>query len=217
MHAMTDDVKRPYRSRRRAESAEQTRELIHDAAARLFVARGVSATTMRQVAAEAGVAERTVYNAFPTKTTLFNEVVNIAIVGDDLPVPVADRTSFTDLVTETDPRRAATLYVTFGVALFERAGDHIMAAIESAGADADMREFCDRSAAANRANMLTLAQAWSDNGLLRPHLDAESAADLLHTLGSPHVYHLLCRLRDWSADRYCEWLIETLLTTVLRS
>ncbi|MFC0545667.1 TetR/AcrR family transcriptional regulator [Kutzneria chonburiensis] len=211
---MSDDVKRPYRSRRRAESAEQTRGLIRAAAARLFVARGVSATTMRQVAAEAGVAERTVYTAFPTKTALFNEVVNIATVGDDLPVPVAERTSFTDLFTETDPRRAATLCVTYGTALFERAGDLIMAAIESAGADADMREFCDRSAAANRANMGALAQAWSENGLLRQ--DADTAADLLHTLCSPHVHHLLCRQQGWSAERYRDWLIDTLLTTVFR-
>ena len=211
---MSDDVKRPYRSRRRAESAEQTRGLIRAAAARLFVARGVSATTMRQVAAEAGVAERTVYTAFPSKTALFNEVVNIATVGDDLPVPVAERTSFTDLFTETDARRAATLCVTFGTALFERAGDLIMAAIESAGADADMREFCDRSAAANRANMRALAQAWSENGLLR--LDADTAADLLHTLCSPHVHHLLRRQQGWSAERYRDWLIDTLLTTVFR-
>jgi AcrR family transcriptional regulator len=211
---MSDDVKRPYRSRRRAESAGQTREQIRAAAARLFVARGVSATTMRQVAAEAGVAERTVYTAFPTKTALFNEVVNIATVGDDLPVSVADRVAFTDLFTETDARRATTLCVTFAADLFERAGDLIMAAIESAGADADMREFCDRSAAANRANMLALAQAWSDNGLLR--LDPDSAADLLHTLCSPHVHHLLCRQQGWSADRYRDWLIETLLTTVFK-
>jgi AcrR family transcriptional regulator len=215
MHSMTDDVKRPYRSRRRAESAGQTRELIRAAAARLFVERGVSATTMRQVAAEAGVAERTVYTAFPTKTALFNEVVNIATVGDELPIPVAERAGFTDLFTETDPRRAATLCVTFATALFERAGDLIMAAIESSGADADMREFCDRSAAANRANMLTLTQAWSRNDLLRPHLDPDSAADLLHTLASPHVYNLLRRQQGWSADRYRDWLIDTLLATVL--
>lgn len=213
---MTDDVKRPYRSRRRAESAEQTRALIRAAAARLFVAQGVSATTMRQVAAEAGVADRTVYTAFPSKTALFNEVVNIATVGDDLPIAVADRPAFTDLFTETDARRVAELCVGFGAALFERAGDLIMAAVESSGADPDMREFCDRSSAANKANMLTLAQAWSDNGLLRDHLDADTAATLLHTLGSPHMHHLLRRDQGWSAERYQEWLINTLLATVFK-
>ncbi|MEV6609880.1 TetR family transcriptional regulator [Kutzneria sp. NPDC051319] len=212
---MSDDVKRPYRSRRRAETAEQTRGLIRAAAARLFVARGVSVTTMRQVAAEAGVAERTVYTAFPTKTALFNEVVDIATAGDELPVTIADRAAFTDLFTETDPRLAATLCVTFGTALLERAGDLIMAAVESSGADADMREFCDRGAATNRANMLTLAQAWFDNGLLRPHLDPDAAADVLHTLMSPHVHNLLRRQQGWPVDRYRAWLVDNLLAMVL--
>jgi AcrR family transcriptional regulator len=214
MRSMSDDVKRPYRSRRRAESAEQTRELIRAAAARLFVTRGVTATTMRQVAAEAGVAERTVYTAFPTKTVLFNEVVNVATAGDDRPMAVADRPAFTDLLTATDPRRAAELCVGFGTELLERAGDLIMAAIESSGADADMREFGERSSAANRANMLTLAQAWERNGLLR--VDAESAASQLHTLCSPHVHHLLRRDQGWSVDRYRAWLTDMLLATVLR-
>ncbi|GAA3434596.1 TetR/AcrR family transcriptional regulator [Kutzneria kofuensis] len=213
---MSDDVKRPYRSRRRAESAEQTRDLIRAAAARLFVTQGVSATTMRQVAAEAGVAERTVYTAFPTKAVLFNEVVNIATAGDDLPIAVANRPGFADCLAATDPRRAAELAVDFGTAVLERAGDLIMAAIESSGADADMREFCDRGAANHQANMLALAQAWERNGLLRDHLDATAAGALLHTLGSPHVHHLLRRQQDWPAERYRDWFIDTLLATVLK-
>ena len=127
---------------------------------------------------------------------------------------MADRPAFTDMFTETDPRRVAALAVGFATALFERAGDLIMAAIESSGADPDMREFCERSSAANGANMLALAQAWEGNGLLR--VDAESAAAQLHTLCSPHVHHLLRRDQGWSAERYQEWLITTLLATVLR-
>jgi AcrR family transcriptional regulator len=216
MRSMSDDVKRPYRSRRRAESAGQTRDLIRTAAARLFVTQGVAATTMRQIAAEAGVAERTVYTAFPTKALLFNEVVNVATVGDELPVAVADRPSFTDQLTETDPRRAAELTAGFGTALLERAGDLVMAAIESSGADADMREFSERGSDATKANMLALAQAWAGNGLLRENLDADAAGALLYTLASPHVHHLLRRQQGWSAERYQEWLIETLLATVLK-
>jgi AcrR family transcriptional regulator len=216
MRSMTDDVKRPYRSRRRAESAEQTRQLIRAAAEGLFVSRGVIATTMRQVAAEAGVAERTVYTAFPTKAALFDEVVNIATAGDDRPVAVAQRPAFTDLFEETDPRRAAELCVGFGSELLERAGDLIMAAIESSGADSDMRAFCDRGAAAHQANMLALAEAWDDHGLLRDGLCPEAAAGLLHTLISPHVHHLLRRQQGWPVEAYRAWLIDTLLATVLR-
>ena len=98
---MNEQVNRTYRSPRRAESARQTRELIRSAAARLFTDQGISATTMRQIAKEAGVAERTVYTAFPTKTALFNEVVDVRTVGDELPIPVSDRAEFTAAQAET--------------------------------------------------------------------------------------------------------------------
>ncbi|HEX5406405.1 MAG TPA: helix-turn-helix domain-containing protein [Pseudonocardiaceae bacterium] len=59
---MADPVKRAYRSPARA----ATRARIREAATRLFVAQGYVATTLRQVAAAAGVGERTLYDAFPS-------------------------------------------------------------------------------------------------------------------------------------------------------
>lgn len=213
---MSENVKRAYRSPRRVEAAQETRKLIRAAAARLFVAQGVSATSMRQIAEAAGVAERTVYSVFPTKALLFNEVVNIAVVGDEQPVPVAGRADFTAAFTATDPAVAVTILVEFGCALLDRAGDLIMAAIESAGADPDMREFNDRSSEAMTANMLAVAKAWKRNGLLRPGLDPKSAAAMLYTLSSPHVYHLMRRRQGWTTRRYRDWLQANIMSTVMR-
>jgi AcrR family transcriptional regulator len=216
MHRMTEPVKRPYQSRRRADAAQQTRQLIRDAAAELFVRQGISATTMRQVAAAAGVAERTVYTAFPNKTALFNEVIDIATVGDELPVPVARRAEFTAALTESEPARAARQVVDYGSALLERAGALVMAAIESSGADPDMREFCERGATATAANLLTVTQAWQESGLLRDGMDPERARAILYTLASPHVHHLLRHDQGWDVRRYRDWLMETITRTVLR-
>jgi AcrR family transcriptional regulator len=49
----------------------QTRELIAEAARRLFEERGFDAVTVADVAREAEVAEKTVFNYFPTKEDLF--------------------------------------------------------------------------------------------------------------------------------------------------
>jgi AcrR family transcriptional regulator len=49
----------------------QTRELIAEAARRLFEERGFEAVTVADVAREAEVAEKTVFNYFPTKEDLF--------------------------------------------------------------------------------------------------------------------------------------------------
>ncbi len=53
---------------------EQTREQILDAALSLFLQQGYNGTSMRQIAAEAGIALGGIYNHFPNKEELFRQV-----------------------------------------------------------------------------------------------------------------------------------------------
>jgi AcrR family transcriptional regulator len=55
----------------RERKKEETRQLIADTARRLFAKRGFESVTVAEVAREANVAEKTVYNYFPTKEDLF--------------------------------------------------------------------------------------------------------------------------------------------------
>ena len=82
---------RRYRSPRREQQARRTRARIIAAAARRFLAYGYAATTMRAVAADAGVALPTVELAFGTKARLLKAVIDVAIAGDDEPVPMLAR------------------------------------------------------------------------------------------------------------------------------
>src|SRR6476469_8560969 len=86
-----DTVKRRYDSPARAQAALETRRRIRAAAADLFVASGYAATSMRAIAAAAGVSERTVFLAFPTKAVLLGECVRAAIRGDDEDTPLLAR------------------------------------------------------------------------------------------------------------------------------
>ena len=51
----------------RERKKQQARELIAETARRLFVERGFEGVTVAEIAREADVAEKTVFNYFPTK------------------------------------------------------------------------------------------------------------------------------------------------------
>lgn len=54
---------------------EKTRQVIVDTAHRLFVEQGYAATSMRQIAEQSGLALGGIYNHFPNKEAIFEEVI----------------------------------------------------------------------------------------------------------------------------------------------
>ena len=130
----------------------------------LFVEQGYALTTMRHVADEAEVSERTVYLVFPTKLDLFGEVIGVAMAGDDRPIPIAQRPEFREALDEQDGARALELSVDGAVALLERAGAVIMAGYESAGADEGLRTAARGGEAARAQDLRMVAQALATHG-----------------------------------------------------
>src|SRR3954465_5379256 len=87
------DRKRVYNSPLRAEQAQRTRTAVLDAAGRCFLDNGYAATTMKDVAAEAGVSVQTVFG-LGSKASLLLACVDRAVVGDDEETPLAQRELF---------------------------------------------------------------------------------------------------------------------------
>ena len=85
--------------------------LICAAAQRLFSTKGYIATSIAEIAAEAGVARPTVFAAIGPKPLILKAVVDQAMAGDDAPVPVATRPWFTEAFDEPDPARSLDLHV----------------------------------------------------------------------------------------------------------
>src|SRR4051795_2047322 len=73
----------------RERKKQRTRELIADTARRLFAERGFEAVTVAEVAREAEVAEKTVFNYFPTKEDLFYS--RLEAFEDELLTAIRDR------------------------------------------------------------------------------------------------------------------------------
>ena len=88
---MSPSVKprRRYDSSQGQEQARQTRWVVLQAARQLFLEDGFAATTMPAIAATAGVSVQTVYKTFGNKPRLAKAVFDVAIAGDDEPVPVS--------------------------------------------------------------------------------------------------------------------------------
>ncbi len=90
--------------RRTKEAAERTRQNIFDAGLRVFSRKGFAATTMKDIAAEAGITRGAIYWHFRNKEEFFTEIVsrlsnyheailNSATEGD-LPFPETIRSTF---------------------------------------------------------------------------------------------------------------------------
>src|SRR5215203_5838597 len=107
---MMERVKsRPYDSSRRRAQAAATRRDILEAAQRLFEPQGYAATTMAAIAAEAGVAVKTVYLAFETKSGVLRALWNLLLRGDRDDLPVAQQEWYREVVEEPDPERQLRL------------------------------------------------------------------------------------------------------------
>lgn len=79
---------RPYRLGKRAIEKQATRTRIIEAAVDLYGERGISQTSMQQVAARADVAPATVFNHFPSRADLDQAIVDRAL--DEMAAPDAD-------------------------------------------------------------------------------------------------------------------------------
>ena len=216
MTDIPEDVKarRPYRSERRREQAEETRERVLEAAARLFGQRGFESATIAAIAAEAGVAPETVYAGFRNKRTLLGELIRRAVRGVE-GAPVPQQSGPRALAAVTDQREQLRLFAADVSLRLERVGPLVEVLTTAALSEPELAGLLAKIHSERLANLRALVAALSANGPLRQ--DAEAALDTVWALASPDLYRLLTQTRAWSREAYCEWLSDALAVLLLRS
>jgi AcrR family transcriptional regulator len=214
---MSERVKatRRYDSTRRREQAAATRLEILEAAQRLFERDGYVATTMAVVAAEAGVALKTVYLAFETKAGLLRALWHLRLRGDEADVPIAERQWYRDVMAEPDPERQLRLGAHNARLVKERAGKLMRVMRDAAGSDADCAELWRRIQDDFLANQRAVVDTIEVKGALAAGLDAARAADILWTLNHPDVWHLLVGERGWTPQQWEQWFADTVCAQLL--
>lgn len=207
---------RPYASPVRAEQADATRRRVVRAAASLFRRGGYAATSVAAVARDANVSAQTVYNSFGTKAALLKAAYDVAIVGDDDLVPLAERPEVVALYAERDAVDFLRGYAALGRSVAERIGPLALQINAGAAAgDPDLVVLRDTTDAERLVGTSMVAARVAELGALRTGLTVEAARDRIWALNSIEVWHLLTDRRGWSGQEYAAWVGDQMVAAVL--
>jgi AcrR family transcriptional regulator len=193
----------------RQRQALWTRRLIVDAARKLFLERGYTATTMDAIAKEAGVAVSTVYAAYKNKRAI------LRAIREAWHEQTRARELNEEASRQPDPEQRLRM-VSHAARRQWETGGAVVAVYQGAAA-------ADREAAAELREALRGRRAALDRvvegmeAALRPGLDAARAAAVLRALCHAEVYRELVEDSGWSPEEYEAWLSQTLKEQLLPS
>ncbi len=207
---MADVKRRPYRSTIRRGDAPA---LICTAAYRLFSEKGYLATSIEDIAAEAGVARPTIFTAVGPKATILRLVVDQALAGDDEPLPIAQRPWWREAVEEPDPVRSIELHARNMCLINQRAALVLRALEVAASVDAEVAEVWERFQRQRHDGVNEFAVALTRKTNRVRH-DENTITDTLCMLAAD-AYLRLVRDAGWPVERYQDWLTDVLLRLFL--
>jgi AcrR family transcriptional regulator len=210
------DVKRSYASPLRRAQAAATRRAIIDAASALFIERGYVATSMEAIADAAGVSRATVFSSVGGKKTLLKTAYDVALVGDDEPIPFPLRPASLAVRAQSDPRRYLVGYAGLIVEVAGRLAPIYEAVRGAASADPEVRDVFEAIGTERRIGAGNVVRDLLAKGAtLRDGLDEEAAADVLWVLNDAGLYHLLVHRRGWTPERFATWVADAMQRELL--
>ena len=193
----------------RRERARATRLRIIKAAYTLFCERGYEGATMADIAAAAGVAVQTVYFTFHTKSELLSRTYDVAVMGEDDPLPPERQAWYLRMQAEPDLNVALAQVVNGIGTILIRATPLDTVVRASAGSDpetARVRAFHERWRAEGYRALLDVLRQKSE---LRAGVTPERATQLLLFYLGMDVYRVLVLDFGWAHDAWVEWTVAT--------
>jgi AcrR family transcriptional regulator len=200
----TEVARRAYRSPLRAAQAGQTRLAILAVATRLFEEQGWAGTGMRDIARAAQVSVETVYANFGSKAQLLKQAVDMAIVGDDEPVPLNERPEFLALSQgDLSARAAATGRLLAGL---RRRGARLERVVEQAApSDPELAALLDAGWGTQRHDL------YAGLAAVAQREPTKAEVDEMFAVLSSDVYLLLTETCGWTDDAYQSWVATTVV------
>jgi AcrR family transcriptional regulator len=193
------------------------RAAVIDAARTLFLERGYGTTTIEAISGLSDVPPATVYRLFSSKRGILKAILDVSIVGDDEPVPLADRPHVRALFADPDPKNQLAGFVAVTSEVNSRTAPIYRILVSAASSNPEAAALLEDQNRQRQAGQGRIARSLARGGALRPGLRERDAADVIYALLSPEVYRLLVLDRGWPPERYERWLTETLIDRLLPS
>jgi AcrR family transcriptional regulator len=203
----------PHKTRRQI-AAEATQRAIVEAAMRLFVQDGYHATSIGAVAAEAGVAVQTIYNAVGSKRDLLSRVLDFAAAGDRAPTPVPTFMA-EQAEGEPDPRGIIDQLVEFWRGGLARTAPVFQVIRQAAALDPEVAALERKRAEQRLRNYGHAARILDERGGLRPGLSRDDAAAAIFSIGHPDLYRFFVFEQGWEPRRWAAWVQGCLYAALL--
>jgi AcrR family transcriptional regulator len=199
----------------RADKALANRRRMRAAALALFTERGYAATSMQAIADEAGMAVQTLYFTFGAKNALLKEILDIAVAGDEEPVPTLERPKVRAAIADPDPVRQLRELARLSREIYERVAPVLQVVASAASADSDLAELWEANNTQRAIGMAELVTGLAARSPLRDGVDTAMAIDIALALLSPEMYGYLTTRRGWNPGRWEQWTGDALITQLL--
>jgi len=194
---------------RRAIQSEQTRTDILNAARRLFASNGYGATSVKDIAGEAGVSVQTVYDSIGSKADLvrrLNDLIDSEARVFEIAMTVP---------TETDPVAVARVGARITRRIMERCSDILRTSLEAARAEPDLAYVIEEGGRRNRAGAQAVTERLAALNALDPRLSVAGAAVTVAALADFRVAMLLIDDHGLDLDAVEAWIADTTARAVL--
>src|SRR3954447_6276052 len=161
---------------RRVIQAEQTRAEILRAAREQFVATGYAATSLKGIAAQAGVSVQTLYDSVGSKADLVRRLSDL--IDEEAQVGEIAR----ELPTATDPMAVVAVPAAITCRIVERCGDIVRIGLDGARTEVGLAPIIAEGGRRPRAGARRVAERLATLDALAPGVGVDAAATSIAAL-----------------------------------
>ncbi len=201
--------RRAYHSPRRKEQASVTKSRIVAAAMQLMKEKGYADMTLEAIAREAGVAPQTVYAVCGSKKGVLAAILETTVEAK-----------------KYDKLRDSIPQIMTGKERVKEIGHFMSVLMEDAmpvfdivrGMSVLSPEFAEQE---YDQSMMLLEKCrksvhkMAEDGMLRPGLSEERAAELYWSISTPGIHRRLTKVLNWSSEEYAAWVSYLIGVTLL--